>query len=1225
MKFDTWCNPDSNGSIKICASGGTGQIQESLSGTMSLPYQNNCAIFTNLTFGSYLVTIKDANGCSITTNVSLAQPNAISVTATSTAEWCVPASNGTITATVVGGNGSLLYGTTSTPINPSNLLSGYTAGNYVVTVKDVKACTATTNITVNHTVYPVINAPITTTTASCSPGCDAHIVVPNVTGTSIMYSFNNGTYTTLDSITNACAGLNTIIVKDTYGCMDTATVNISTANAPAFTLISVTPTGCNPNNTGKIVISVTGPSTIISTTTLPYVYSQVGNQVTFDSLTNQCYTFKASDINNCVAFDTVCVGVTSSPVIDSLVKTDVLCNGGNTGTIKVYAGNGTGTLSDSIITPVAFIINYASGNLFSNLPINTYNITVTDVKGCKDTSTITIAQPAASSFASVVATKVKCHGDHNGSIVATLTGGTLLYTYKVSPAPFGAPDSNNTGNFNNNLYAGTYTITAHDAHNCSISTTVIVDSVLPITFNAAIVNNVKCHGDSNGQIHVTATGGNLNGMTYSLNPNAGTYTAPGNWTNLGPNTYIDTAKDGSGCIAILSLTVSEPAVLAITNFVHTNPLCFGATNGIITSTPTGGNAPYQHSITPPNVLYPLSDTLHAGDGFYTYTVKDDSGCVVTDTFTLVSPTSLSYANLTLINVTCHGANNGIICPNTIGGTLPYTQTIVSPLVTLAGSCFTNLAPGTYTINTTDNQGCKDSITKIITQPTILTLATDSIFNVTCFGWNNGFIKVHAAGGTLPYEYKIDNQPSWQYGIDTFANLYSGIYTITLKDTNGCTAIVHDTIIQPTQIVISNVVSTKVLCYGGNTGTISLSVSGGTQNSSGNPYNSYSFVPNPPGSSIVITGNNFVYNTLTSQTYVITIQDAVTGCTASTNVFVNQNPKIYIDSFSYIMPRCFGESNGSIYVTGAGGVPNYTYSLDAGVIQPIGNVFSGLSSSNHAIHITDAVGCQLDSIVFLPQPAKLKLSNLSTTPVNCENANNGTLTMTAVGGNGDYIYSVQPGVRINRTGDFFNFSVGTYSANVVDTLGCSLDTTFNITLTSNPLSITTWVRNIQNCNGFGTDGQVGVTANGGSFPYTYLWNAIPSTDTAAITTPVWDNIQSGFYVIEVTDAYNCVQRDTVHVIPDTCCTAYLPNAFSPNNDNANDIFKAISANGIEILSFIIVDRWGNKVFNTTDIHTGWDGTVFGQPAENGTYGYMLRYRCLSDKQIYIKKGDVTLIR
>lgn len=99
---------------------------------------------------------------------------------------------------------------------------------------------------------------------------------------------------------------------------------------------------------------------------------------------------------------------------------------------------------------------------------------------------------------------------------------------------------------------------------------------------------------------------------------------------------------------------------------------------------------------------------------------------------------------------------------------------------------------------------------------------------------------------------------------------------------------------------------------------------------------------------------------------------------------------------------------------------------------------------------------------------------------------------------------------------------------------------------------------------------------------------------------------------------------MNIDAEACCNVALPTAFTPNNDGRNDVFRIITNGHQEIQAFVIVNRWGQKVFESHDQWKGWDGTFRGKNADIGVYNYYIKYLC-SDGQILEKKGDVVLMR
>ncbi len=172
----------------------------------------------------------------------------------------------------------------------------------------------------------------------------------------------------------------------------------------------------------------------------------------------------------------------------------------------------------------------------------------------------------------------------------------------------------------------------------------------------------------------------------------------------------------------------------------------------------------------------------------------------------------------------------------------------------------------------------------------------------------------------------------------------------------------------------------------------------------------------------------------------------------------------------------------------------------------------------------------------------------------------------------------------------------------------------------PLAVAITSQNI-GCFGVGTEGWAEANPAGGLSPYIYLWNVTPTQTSKRI-----ENLRYGYYAVEITDAQGCTASDSVYIEPGPCCDEiFIPNAFSPNNDGKNDIWRITTAAGIELIQLEVYDRWGNRVWGTLDPLQGWNGLFKGKEMDVETYFYLLRYTCLVTGQKLMKSGDVILIR
>jgi gliding motility-associated-like protein len=1225
------CNPINNGCITVYPNGGTGSTY-----TININNTSTAQSWTiitsttntqcNLPPGNYVITATDINNCTSTTSVILATPAPPTITGIiTTNEFCNPDSNGTIIITASGGSGLLEYGLNSSLNNSgNNTIQALWAGTFTAYVVDSAGCYDSALVNITKKQNPIINS-VSITNDNCT-GPNVGTATVTATGNTLSYQIDGGTPQLSNFFSALNNGTHTITVIDSFGCTKDTIINIGLLAAPSIVLTGTTLDNCDTARTGTFTFTsnAAAGSTVAYTSTIG-----IANSLTYNSgiisgtgvLGNYAptaYTVTITDaVTGCTSSSVANVSRTIPLIISSTNAIPNLCNGDSTGIIKI---NANATIINSLgIHPLGLWLS--SNDSLKNLISGTYLVIAADSNGCLDSIVSNIIPPPAITIASASTLPINCFGDSNGSYLVTAAGGTGFITYTIINTP---NNTYNLGGFDS-LYAGTFTVTATDQNGCTITDTKTVGNVPQLLLTAPAVTNVLCNGDSTGKICISSTGGNTGIKTYSTQFGASIPYTIGCFNNLWALTsYSITVSDTKGCTSSVAVQVTQNSPILITIDSIRSVRCFGEANGFIDISATGGVPAYQYSKN--GGSFGNTDTFMnlIANPNYIITVKDAVGCTESTVINITQPALLTNVNFTYTNVLCNGAANGTITPGIVGGTPIYTSTILpTGTSNTTNTPFTGIGPGTYTVNTVDSKGCTISTSVTITEPAPLN-PISFVKNITCFGFNDGSICIPNTGGTPPFQYSKDNGVTYQAD-SCFLNLAPGTYLLIIRDSNNCTFKDTITITQPSAPLAFSPapIVTNVLCFGDSTGKIQINVTGGTQLSGAVYYNHTIVGPTSALTQKIAINGEVEFNNLKAGTYNITITDA-NGCVLNTVITITQNPQIIFTNLEWQQPRCFGENNGFIEVEGVGGVPTITYNCEPTWPAYQNNgTFQGLASQTYTINIKDAVGCSIDTIFYLPTPDPLQFSNITTTDVNCEGAQDGTISATAIGANGEYRYFVTPGVRVNRTGVFVGFNPGTYTISVVDTLGCKLDSTVQIDLNPTPISVSTLKTDITNCNGFGLDGTATAQVNGGTAPYTYLWSTSPAQSTQSV-----NSLAPGFYIVDVTDASGCLGSDTVEIEPGNCCQqVFIPNIFTPNNDSRNDMFKSTNALAldIELLNFNIYDRWGNRVFNTVGINEAWDGTFRGVNAEEGVYHYYYRYRCNIDGNIYLLKGDLTLVR
>ncbi|MDB4925781.1 gliding motility-associated C-terminal domain-containing protein, partial [Mucilaginibacter sp.] len=346
------------------------------------------------------------------------------------------------------------------------------------------------------------------------------------------------------------------------------------------------------------------------------------------------------------------------------------------------------------------------------------------------------------------------------------------------------------------LAAGTYTITVSDANAITSTVSVTITQPSPPTTLAVIISsqtNVTAFGVSNGSVTVAGSGGT---GPYQYKIGTGTLQSSPTFSSLAAGPYTITVSDVNSITSTVSVTITQPATLAVTISSQTNVIAFSGSTGAVTVIGTGGASPYQYKMGT-GALQSSSTFSSLSAGTYTITVSDANSITSTVSVTITQPSSaLAVTISSQTNVTAFGASTGVVTVAGSGGTSPYQYKIGAGSLQ-SSPTFSSLATGSYIVTIRDANGVTSTVSITIGQPSSpLTLAVSSQTNVAPNGGSLGSVTVLATGGTGPYQYKIGTG-SLQSS-PTFTGFAAGPYTITVTDANGITSTVTVTVAQVSQ-------------------------------------------------------------------------------------------------------------------------------------------------------------------------------------------------------------------------------------------------------------------------------------------------------------------------------------------------------------------------------------------------------------------------------------------
>ena len=322
--------------------------------------------------------------------------------------------------------------------------------------------------------------------------------------------------------------------------------------------------------------------------------------------------------------------------------------------------------------------------------------------------------------------------------------------------------------------------------------------------------------------------------------------------------------------------------------------------------------------------------------------------------------------------------------------------------------------------------------------------------------------------------------------------------------------------------------------------------------------------------------------------------------------------------SVTLVSCLGDNNGAIAVSDTGGTPGYSYAWSPG--GSTSNPLTGIPVGSYTVTVTDANGCTSTATIVVGVDSPMIL-NAAKTNVFCPPLRDGSITLNVTGGSPGYQYNWSNGQTGNQ---LLNLGAGIDSVTITDSRGCTIDTGFVISNDSSFRMIA--IPDTATINE-GDNIQLALQAIFGSGDNYASINWLPalSLSCANCSAPVATPLNTTQYIISAVTDSGCTAIDTVLITVIPQHQLYIPNAFTPNGDGVNDVWEAFGNKKVWVyLNVEVFDRWGEKVFESTDINYQWDGKYRGTPEEPGIYVYVFKVTFL-DGYVVNNKGSITLIR
>lgn len=914
--------------------------------------------------------------------------------------------------------------------------------------------------------------------------------------------------------------------------------------------------------------------------------------------------------NGCTDVDTVVISFSNLSYTTTLSQPTC---GNFDGTITV---NATGGLTPYIYSNDS-ALTFQALDSFPNLAQGNYDVFVVDALGCIQSSTEVLIDSNSPTIDSLSLTDPLCNGDANGQVVVHATGGVTPYQFSIDAGALQA-DSTFTGLSG----AVSYLFTVQDNLGCTdtMSTTLINPTLLVL--DSAIATDVICNGDNDGTISIYAQGG-TGTLSYSIDSGA-TFVATSVFNGLTPKTYGVVVQDANNCQQTIDVVVNQPLAISIPNLVD-SVVCFGTATGQIQVLPQGGISPYTYSWSPSGGAGTIASNLLAGT--YTVTVTDANLCQQDSTFDVFEPAQFVYTT-DAQNANCNQPDGWAAVTSFAGGTGNYTFLWDVAAGNQVTDTAFNLVPGNYDVTITDGNLCDTTIQITVGNNPSFTTSITNVVNVKCKDGNDGAATANGSDLTATYSYSWSTTPV--QNTQTVTGLSANImYYVTITDVaTGCFEMDSVMVTEPDSVTIT-ATGTQTICVGqfANLSATAVGGNGGYtytwDNGLGDGQNQS--VSPAPGSvtnySVYATDDSSCVSAPTTVT--VTVYQAL-------SVVASPNDTICTyESAQLSATPSFGN----------GGPYSYSWSPSAGlnnssIQNPIAN-----PTQATMYYVTLSDGCSpdvVDSVYVgewaLPQPSATSTPNVCVDNglITFTNTSNTSIidTNTVTWFFGDGSYQNTPWDTVDHQYNNVGLFPVSMAVSTLPSLGSCRDTLVVIpNVEIYALPIPDFFSEPNPTTMFDT----GVEFDGSptiGFPASWHWD-FAGLDSSVFPNPIYnfpdDTVGAYPVTLTVTDVNGCVSSITKIVQVDGEFGLFVPNTFTPDFDNKNDIFRA-KGFGISDRGFVmqIYDRWGEKIFEGHHIDEGWDGFYKGTRVKTDTYVWKIVFNDINGEK-HVKHGHVNIIQ
>jgi len=986
---DVSCYGGSDGEISVYLDNGLLPYTFFINGVENINPPPYDSLFTDLTEGTYIITVIDSDSCGMRDTIYIDAPNfPLQILSSNSVTICDTSLEGFTYAYAAGGtpysSGVYLfewYDSNMGSIGVGDSIFNLGVGDYFLEVTDSNDCQANLPITVSTPQLPLEISSLVIEPVVCTGASTGWVVASAGLGTApysyvwsdmngvVLKTTNNVLYG--DTLSGLSADTYHLMVSDASGCIKERTIYI--VEDPILLEISsvlvADSIDCYGDLDGRAVVTMSPSS---GSPSYSYLWDNGETSLVANSLSGGLHTVTVTDSRGCVVVGSVDIPENSQISSTLLITNPISCYGDNDGSIQVSTLGGV-----QLLTTPGYDYFWSNGvssniNYIDNLSQGSYFITTRDALGCVIVDSIYLPEPSPLYVNASQILRVSCNGLSDGSAYALGVGGTLPYEFTWLNNSIVDLSSNDSSNVDV-LFSGLETVSLEDSRGCIIEDTVLITQPEELVVIISDSSFAYCTGVNTASATAFVVGGS-SPYTYEWDDNSLVPQSSITALNLDAGTYTVTVEDTRGCLADVSVDLTH-----------------------VTST-----------------MLAAINTLGPSSG----------------------------------STSCYGSNDGALTVQVNGGSLPYTYQWFGPTGISFNDSIFNLSEGNYSVTVTDINGCIVNTDQEITSPAPLLYTISSSTNTSCLGSCDGEVELYIQGGVAPYEAQlldIHSGISLPYSVNSSSlvtGVCTGIYTITIKDANNCDGVLllggSDEAILDTTITtdVSAVVTQDINCYGSSTGAVSAI----------NPQTSasYSYTWLDLNGNTVSTSSTA--SSLQAGDYILSSSwNNVAGCTTLDTITILQRSLIFSNAVVN-NASCEGRNDGSIITAASGGVGvSYLYSWSP--LSATSSSVSNLAAGTYTLTITDANNCSVLESYTVTEPGQLVATVTSSqTYILNASATGGTPPYS-------YVWEDQNqfGFQVGTGPSYTVGSYGTYYVVVTDANSCE-SISNSVTYNQGPLSI-----------------------------------------------------------------------------------------------------------------------------------------------------------------------------